>query len=259
MAAWTRDLVIAYAFLVGAVVGSFLNVVIHRLPRRLSVIRPRSACPVCGAAIRWYDNVPIVSWVVLRGRCRDCRARISLRYPLVELAAAAAGAGAMMRWGLTVSGIEVALFAWASLALGLIDLEHQLLPDVITYPCILLGLAGAWLGGLTPLPLALLGAAVGAALPALVIVVYKALRGVEGMGWGDVKYLAAIGAVAGVQGCLWILVLAAVLGALLGIGLVLAGRGSGQTALPFGTFLAAATLLWLYLPAAWQTFPLWAR
>ncbi len=258
MAAWTQGLIIAYAFLVGAAVGSFLNVVIHRVPRRRSVVRPRSACPDCGAAIRWYDNVPILSWIVLGGRCRDCRRRISVRYPLVELAAALAAAGALARWGVTVSGVEVALFAWASLALGLIDLEHQLLPDVITYPCVLLGLAAAWLGGLTPLRLALLGAVVGAVLPTLVIVLYKALRGVEGMGWGDVKYLAAIGAVAGVQGCLWILVLAAVLGALVGIGLVLSGRGSGQTALPFGTFLAAATLVWLYLPATWQTLPTWA-
>ncbi|HHQ48739.1 MAG TPA: prepilin peptidase [Acidobacteria bacterium] len=239
---------IAFAFAVGAVVGSFLNVVIHRVPRRLSIVRPGSHCPRCGAAIRWYDNVPIVSWLLLRARCRSCGAPISIRYPLVEAAAGLLAVATVVRWGLTLPGLEVILFAWTSLALGLIDLEHKLLPDVLTVPSILLGLALAFAGGIaTPLE-SVLGAAVGAGIPAFIIVAYKALRGIEGMGWGDVKYLAAIGAVTGIEGCLWILIAGAVLGALTGVGLILAGRGGGKTELPFGTFLAAATLLWLYAP-----------
>jgi leader peptidase (prepilin peptidase)/N-methyltransferase len=254
MAAWPQPFVIVYAFVVGAVVGSFLNVLIHRVPRRLSIVSPGSACPACKAAIRWYDNVPLVSWLVLRGRCRRCGQRISLRYPLVELAAAALAVLSVTRYGLGVAGIEAALFGWISLALGLIDLEHQILPDVMTYPSIVLGLAGALLGGLTSFPDAALGAVVGAAIPVLVIVLYKLVRGIEGMGWGDVKYLAAIGAVVGLQGCLWVLVIAAVLGALVGVALIAVGRGSGRTALPFGTFLALAVLVWLYLPSGWTAW-----
>jgi leader peptidase (prepilin peptidase)/N-methyltransferase len=242
---------IVYAFAVGAVVGSFLNVVIFRVPRRRSIVHPGSACPACGAAIRWYDNIPMVSWLILRARCRSCGEEISIRYPLVEAAAAVLAALAMSRHGLTLVGFEVAVFAWASLALGLIDLEHQILPDVITYPCILFGLACSAGEGLTTLADSVAGALAGAALPTLVIVIYRLLRGAEGMGWGDVKYLAAIGAVVGLRDCLWVLMVAATLGALTGLALITVGRGSGKTALPFGTFLAAAVIVWLYLPSEW--------
>lgn len=244
----TPSFLIAYAFLVGTVVGSFLNVVIHRVPRRQSIIRPRSRCPRCGAAIRWYDNIPILSWIFLRARCRDCGEPISFRYPLVEAAAGLLAVATLWRWGLSAAAFEAVLFAWISLALGLIDLDHKLLPDVLTLPAIILGLALSFAGGIATPTESILGAAVGAAIPAFIIVAYKALRGIEGMGWGDVKYLAAIGAVAGLEGCLWILIAGAVLGALTGVGLILTGRGGGKTELPFGTFLAAATLLWLYAP-----------
>ena len=248
METWPQPFVMLYAFAVGSVVGSFLNVVIHRVPRRLSIVRPSSACPACGTAIRAYDNIPLLSWVFLRARCRSCGARISIRYPMVEAAAGLLAALAVMRYGLSLAGFEVLVFAWASLALGLIDLEHQILPDVMTYPCILFGIGCSWLGGLTTLGDSLAGAAAGAALPALVIVLYKLLRGVEGMGWGDVKYLSAIGSVVGIRDCLWVLMIAAMLGATVGLGLIIFGRGSGKTALPFGSFLALAVILWLYAP-----------
>jgi len=251
MAWWPQPLVIVYVFAVGAVVGSFLNVLIWRVPRRMSIVRPGSHCPACSTPIRWFDNVPILSWLLLGGRCRSCRGRISVRYPLVEAAAGLVAVAALLRYGVTVAGLEAAVFAWTSLALGLIDLEHQLLPDVMTLPAIAFGLLCAALGGLTTLADAALGALVGALIPTLVIVLYKLVRGIEGMGWGDVKYLAAIGAVFGLHDCLWVLVLAAVLGALVGLALIVAGRGSGRTALPFGSFLALAALVWLYLPAGW--------
>jgi leader peptidase (prepilin peptidase)/N-methyltransferase len=248
---WPQPFLMLYAFAIGAVVGSFLNVVIHRVPRRMSIVKPRSGCPACGAPIAWYDNIPLVSWLVLRAKCRSCGARISVRYPLVEAAAGAIAALTLYRYGLTVAGFEVLIFAWVSLALALIDLEHQILPDVMTYPAILFGLVCSWLGGLTSLTNALVGAAVGAAIPTLVIVVYRLWRGIDGMGWGDVKYLAAIGAVVGLRDCLWVLMVAAVLGAVVGLVLIAIGRGSGKTALPFGTFLAMAVLLWFYLPSSW--------
>jgi leader peptidase (prepilin peptidase)/N-methyltransferase len=257
MLVWPEPLLTAYVFCVSTVVGSFLNVVIHRVPRRLSIVRPGSACPTCGGKIAWYDNIPILSWILLRARCRHCHEPISMRYPAVEAVAGVCGVLAVRLYGLNLTGLEVALFAWISIALALIDLDHQILPDVMTYPSILLGLGASWAGGLVPLWQAVIGALIGAALPTMVILLYKLLRGEEGMGWGDVKYLAAIGAVTGIDGCLWILVAAAIVGALFGVVLIALGRGSGKTALPFGSFLAAAALLWLYLPASWRSLPPW--
>jgi len=252
MASWTQPILILYAFVLGAVVGSFLNVVIYRVPRRLSIVRPRSACPSCAAPIGWYDNLPILSWFVLRGRCRHCRAAISIRYPLVEAAGGALAALGVALTGLTPVTVEIVVFAWLSLALALIDLEHQILPDVMTYPAIVFGLVFSFFGGFTTFGDSVAGALVGAALPTAVILLYRWLRGIDGMGWGDVKYLAAIGAVVGLHGCLMVLVMAAVLGALVGGVLIAMGRGSGKTALPFGTFLAVAVVLWLYLPVSWR-------
>lgn len=252
MDVFPQPLVMVYVFVLGTIVGSFLNVLIYRLPREVSIVlTPPSSCPACATPIRWYDNVPVISWLVLRGRCRACRAPISLRYPQVELAAGGLAALAFARWGLSLTGFEVVVFAWVSLALGLIDLDFQILPNTLTYPAIVFGLICSWLGGYTWWLDSAVGALVGALLPILVIVLYKLWRGVEGMGWGDVKYLAAIGSVVGLRGCVGVLVVASILGATVGLGLILSGRGSGKTALPFGTFLALAVILWLYAPSAW--------
>jgi leader peptidase (prepilin peptidase)/N-methyltransferase len=248
----THPLVIACVFVYGAICGSFLNVLIYRLPREVSVVRdPPSSCPSCGERIRWYDNVPLLSWLALGGRCRRCEAPISVRYPLVEAAAGVLAVLAWLRWGPSVAGFEALVFAWVSLVLALIDVEFQILPNVLTYPGILFGLACSLAGGLTWWLDSLVGAAVGALLPTLVIVIYKLWRGVEGMGWGDVKYLAAIGAVVGLRGVVGVLVLGASVGALVGIVLMVLGRGSAKTALPFGTFLAAAVIFWIYAPPSW--------
>jgi leader peptidase (prepilin peptidase)/N-methyltransferase len=257
MFAWPQPFVTLYVFVLGCIVGSFLNVVIYRLPRRRSVVLPSSSCPSCEAAIRWFDNIPILSWLLLLGRCRRCKAPIPIRYPAVEAAAGLMAALAFQRHGLSVSGVEMVVFSWVSLVLGLIDLEHQILPDVLTYPSIVFGLAASWFGGLTPWLSSVVGAAMGAALPIAVILLYRLLRGEEGMGWGDVKYLAAIGAVVGVHNCLWVLVVAAIVGALVGGILIALGRGSGKTALPFGTFLALAVVVWLYVPESWRLWSLW--
>jgi leader peptidase (prepilin peptidase)/N-methyltransferase len=244
--------IIFFVFACGAVVGSFLNVVIYRVPREISVVsKPPSTCPGCGTAIRWFDNIPLLSWLALLGRCRSCKGSISIRYPLVEAASGGLAVLTFLRWGFTPTGFEVLVFAWVSLALGLIDLDFQILPNSMTYPSILFGLLFSWFGGYTWWLDSLIGALVGAALPIAVIVIYKLWRGVEGMGWGDVKYLAAIGSVVGLRGCVGVLVVASILGALVGVGLILSGRGSGKTALPFGTFLALAVILWLYAPASW--------
>jgi leader peptidase (prepilin peptidase)/N-methyltransferase len=252
MDGFEQPFLMTYAFALGAVVGSFLNVLVYRLPREMSILRtPPSSCPTCSTPIRWHDNIPLYSWLMLRGKCRECRAPIGLRYPLVELVSGVLAVAALARWGLSVTTFEVAIFAWVSLALGLIDLDFQILPNVLTYPSIVFGLVFSWLGGYTWWLDSLIGALVGALLPTLVIVIYKLWRGIEGMGWGDVKYLAAIGSVVGLRGVVGVLVVASILGALVGLGLIAAGRGSGKTALPFGTFLALAVILWLYAPASW--------
>lgn len=249
------ELIAGWFFILGAVVGSFLNVVIYRVPLRRSIVRPGSACPSCGGAIRWYDNVPVLSWVVLRARCRDCGAHISVRYPLVEAAGGVLAAAAFLRYGLSITGVEVMIFSWICLALALIDYDHQILPDVMTYPVILFGFGVSFFGGLTWWMDSLAGLIMGAGLPISVIFIYKLIRGEEGMGWGDVKYLAGIGAVLGLAPCLWVLIVAAILGAVVGAGMMLLGRGTTKTALPFGTFLSVAVLLYFYLPVAWRLWP----
>lgn len=243
-----------FGALIGATVGSFLNVVIHRLPMGMSLIRPRSHCPHCHTPIRWYDNVPFLAWIFLLRRCRDCFSPISPRYPLVEALAMAVGIVGALRYGPNLVGLEVAVFLWVTIALGLIDLDHQILPDVMTYPTIAFGLLISWFGGLAPFAWSVAGALLGAAVPTAIIFAYRWLRGIEGMGWGDVKYLAAIGAVLGMGPVLWVLVVASFAGALFGWILMLLGRGTGKTALPFGTFLALAALLYLFLPEGWRVW-----
>jgi len=233
---------LAAAAAYGLVVGSFLNVVVHRLPREMSLVRPRSHCPACGAPVRWYDNVPVLSYLLLRGRCRACRSAISPRYPLVELATGALSVACAARFGVTLEGAAAAVLVLLLLPLAIIDLEHHLLPDALTLPGIALGLAFSTAGGLVPVRDALLGAALGAALPYLVIVAYRLVRGVEGMGLGDVKLLAMVGAFLGWQGVLLTLGLGSCVGAAVGLALIAAGRAGRSTELPFGTFLAAAAL-----------------
>ena len=237
---------VAVAAAYGLVAGSFLNVVIHRLPRGGSLLRPSSRCPKCGAPVRWFDNVPVLSYVMLCGHCRACRAPISPRYPAVELLGGALAVSALVRFGLTAAGVEAMLLLMLLIPLAFIDLEHHLLPDVLTLPGIAVGFAGSLVGGLAAPLDAVIGAGVGAAVPYAVIVTYRWLRGAEGMGLGDVKLLAMIGAFLGWRGVLLTLGLGATAGAALGVGLIALGKGRRDTELPLGTFLAGAAALVLF-------------
>lgn len=230
----------ALLFVFGLMVGSFLNVVIHRWPRGESVVSPGSRCGACGTPIRWYDNVPVVSYLALGARCRACAAPIGVRYVVVELVTGALFALAAIE--LTPGPLLAVrvLFTAALVALFAIDLEHQLLPDVITLPGIALGLVAAW--WLPPGPLSsAAGAALGAGVLWGIRWFWLRLRGEEGMGLGDVKMLAMVGAVLGWPHVWLTLLLASVVGAVVGIALSVSG-GSWKTRLPFGTFLAAAAL-----------------
>jgi leader peptidase (prepilin peptidase)/N-methyltransferase len=244
-----------YAFAIGAIVGSFLNVVIHRYPREESVVFPGSHCPQCDAAIRWYDNIPVLSFAVLRGRCRACGAAIAWRYPLVELANALFYLAVYLRTGPTVAFVIVAAIISMTIALIYIDADIQMLPDVIDVPGIAIGIgAGALgLGILHPsLMLAdslidsLFGALLGAAIPLAIIGAYWLLRHVEGMGLGDVKLLAMFGAVVGWRAVPAVLMLGAVSGTIIAIPAALKSDRGMQLPIPFGVFLGFGFLLVLF-------------
>jgi leader peptidase (prepilin peptidase)/N-methyltransferase len=244
-----------YAFALGAIVGSFLNVVIYRYPREESIVFPGSHCPSCGAAIRWFDNIPIISFLVLRARCRACGAPISWRYPLVELANALFYLALFLNTGPTPGFILIAATISLTIALIFIDADIQILPDVIDLPGIAIGMAIGALGlGAVYSTLilsvslvdALLGAIFGAVILVAIIGAYWLVRRAEGMGQGDVKMLAMIGAVLGWRSIPAVLLLASISGAVIGVPLALrSGRGM-QLALPFGVFLGLSFLAVLF-------------
>jgi leader peptidase (prepilin peptidase) / N-methyltransferase len=225
----------------GLLIGSFLNAVIHRVPRKQSIVSPGSQCPSCGYALRWYDNIPVVSYVMLGARCRKCRQPISIRYPIVELITAAVFVAHYFVFGWTLLLAVRLLFAASLVALFAIDLEHKLLPDVITLPGIVVGiLASVFLPpGVME---ALIGMLIGGGVLWLIGEAYFRYSGEEGMGGGDVKMLAMIGAFLGWKLVLVTLVLSSVLGSVLGLTIIAIKRGNMKYALPFGTFLALGAL-----------------
>ena len=255
--------------LLGLLVGSFLNVVIHRLPRMMelrwaaecaelqgaannpgehkapaetfNLMVPRSRCPHCGHPIRWFENIPVLSYLALKGRCTDCSAPISVRYPLIELLSAALFAWCGWRWGLTWTGLAWSGFAAAVLALAVIDWDTTLLPDDITLPLLWAGLSAAALGLVaTTLPDALWGAVGGYLSLWLVYWAFKLATGKEGMGYGDFKLFAALGAWFGWQALIPIILMASVIGAAVGIGLKVFSQLREGGYVPFGPFLALA-------------------
>jgi leader peptidase (prepilin peptidase) / N-methyltransferase len=245
---------VAAGALFGALLGSFVNVVIHRLPREMSLVRPRSHCPGCGAPIAFYDNIPLVSYFVLGGRCRRCRAPIAARYPLVEALGAGLVGGVVWLAASPGMALAWAAFALALLAVLFIDYDFQIIPDVITLPGIALGLVAAVWG---PLPVkdALIGLAVGGGGLLLVAEGYRRIARREGLGLGDVKLMAMVGAFLGWHGALATLVLGSFAGSLVGVALIASRRGTRLTALPFGSFLAPAAWAALFFgPWLWRAY-----
>jgi leader peptidase (prepilin peptidase)/N-methyltransferase len=232
---------LAWALVFGAIIGSFLNVVIYRLPIGQSLVSPPSRCPKCGYSLKWYDNVPIAGWIMLGGRCRKCRAPVSIQYPLVELITAVLFA--LVIW-LTPPGplmISRLLLVCILIVLFGIDLEHQILPNSITLPGIA---AGVLLSLIAPPGLrdSLLGVLLGGGVLYAIAGAYYLWRREEGMGMGDVKMLAMIGAFLGWKAVLVTLVLSSFSGAIIGMALIAVQRGGMKLALPFGTFLSLGAL-----------------
>ena len=233
---------IAILVLLGLAVGSFLNVCIHRLPRGQSLNSPPSRCPSCEYRLRWVDNIPVLSYTLLGGRCRKCRTRISIRYPLVELITMALFVlhGVVFGWSALL--LPRLVFACAMVVLFAIDLEHQLLPNVITLPGIVVGLIAS-----TVLPPgiveALIGVVIGGGVLWLIGEAYYRYSGHEGMGGGDVKMLAMIGAFLGWKLVLVTLVFSSVAGSVIGLLVIAFRKGGMKYALPYGTFLALGALV----------------
>ena len=235
-------LVVPVFALAGLMIGSFLNVCIYRLPRRESIVWPASHCTSCNRPLAWFENVPVIGWLALRGRCRTCGAPISAIYPLVELTTGVVFAGGALVYGLSPLLFVRLAFASALIVLFVIDLQHRILPNVITLPGIAAGFAASlflppgWLSSL-------IGIVAGGGILFAIAEAYYRLRGIEGLGMGDVKMLAMIGAVLGWPLMLLTLVFASFAGSLVGVGLMASGRGGMQAALPFGTFLALGALV----------------
>ena len=229
-------------FGLGLLVGSFLNVCIYRLPRRESIAWPGSHCPACTRPLAWYENVPVIAWLLLRGRCRTCGAGISMVYPLVELTTGLVFAGGVVLYLLTPLLAVRLLFACAMIVLFMIDLRHRILPNVITLPGIAAGLVFSVF--LPPgWQAAVIGAVAGGGALFVIAEVYYRIRKVDGLGMGDVKMLAMIGAFLGWQLTLVTLMLASFWGSIVGVSLIAAGRRDMQAALPFGTFLAVGAIV----------------
>ena len=225
----------------GACFGSFSNVLIYRLPRNLSVVGPRSFCPGCRRQVAWYDNIPVLSWLVLRGRCRHCGATISVRYLLMELIGAACALVGLSFYGWTAAGLAAAVYLLLLVNIAVIDWQHMIIPHTLTVTGMVTGLVFAFFRP-PELPTALLGLALGAGVILAVSWGYRVLRGVVGMGGGDVMLMGMVGAYQGPWAVLAVLFGGALLGTVYALA---AGRGrvAGAAKLPFGTFLAAAAVV----------------
>lgn len=246
-----HPLVLTELFLFGLLVGSFLNVCIVRLPHRESIVRPRSHCRKCRRMIPWYDNIPLVSYLALRGRCRSCHAPIPLQYPLVEALTGVMMVATYLKFGLSLPfGLYFFLLVAPLIVITLIDLEHRIIPNVISLPGIGAGLVTVLLIGKEVVAMrltqSLMGIVAGGGSLFLVSWVYEKLRHREGIGMGDVKLAAMFGAFFGAQGVLVILLLASFFGSVVGIFLMLFFRKGLKTAVPFGPFLAGGALIYLF-------------
>ncbi len=238
---------LVFSFVFGSVLGSFLNVCIYRIPLGKSIVHPPSSCPHCGARIRPYDNIPIVSYLLLTGRCRSCRAGISIRYPVVELTTGLLGAALFLRYGLSLQFVALLAFCSSLLVVAFIDIDHKIIPDIISLPGIGVGFG---LSVLPMTPLSVLDSGIGILLGGGILYVvgllYRWIRGQEGMGGGDIKLLAMIGAWMGWKSLPLVILISSFAGTLIGGGCLLLARRNLREAIPFGPFLVLGALLCLF-------------
>ena len=267
---------VTFSVIFGLLVGSFLNVVIHRLPKMMerewhanclelqgkeapeqakyTIVTPRSACPKCGHNITALENIPVISYLMLGGKCKGCKTGISLRYPLIEALTGALIGLVAAKYGYIITSLFAFIFVFALVTLTFIDFDTQLLPDDITLPLLWLGLLFNLNGGFTDLKSAVIGAILGYLILWSVYWAFKLVTGKEGMGYGDFKLLAAIGAWFGWQMLPAVILLSSVVGAVIGIGLIVFKGKGGGTAIPFGPFLALGGIAALFFGAQLMQF-----
>jgi leader peptidase (prepilin peptidase)/N-methyltransferase len=248
------------SFILGAIIGSFLNVCIFRIPREKSIVRPGSSCPGCGTPIRFYDNIPLISYLVLRGKCRKCGEPISIRYPAVELLTALLFAGLVALFGLSLDAAAALILACLLIVISFIDLEFQIIPDIFSLGGLLLGMILSFVrtppffgqeilvpfGSLPAILQSLLGVLLGGGILYAIARLYEVVRKAEGMGGGDIKLLAMIGAFCGITGVIFSLVAGSIIGALVGLPLMLIKGQGTKYAVPFGPFLSLGALLYVF-------------
>jgi len=258
------------SFIFGSIIGSFLNVCIYRLPREESIAYPRSHCTSCDQSISFYNNIPILSYLFLNGKCSNCKSKISPRYPIVEILTGLLFLATVWSFGLTTQTLFYLIFLSSIVAITFIDLEHMIIPNVITYPGIIVGilynaLKTDWDNSsesiskfsfgiqdffslLNELPIlnSLFGVILGGGILLVIAYSYEIIKKRQGMGMGDVKLLAMIGAFFGWEGVLFVIFLGSILGSVIGISIIIAKRGDLKYALPFGPFLSIAAVIYIF-------------
>jgi leader peptidase (prepilin peptidase)/N-methyltransferase len=240
-------LVSIFAFIFGAVIGSFLNVVILRLPSdNSSIAHPASHCPQCSTTLRWFDNIPLLSYAFLLGRCRYCKASILLQYPIVELLMALLSLAVYIRFDLTITAAGYLLFCAALLAIIWIDIYHQIIPDTISLPGIVLGFCFSLITPVLTWQDSLIGLVAGGGSLYLIALFYLLARKQDGMGGGDIKLLGMIGAFLGWQSLLFVVFFSSLTGAIVGIVCIIRQGSDTATRIPFGPFLSMAALVFLF-------------
>lgn len=236
-----------FIFLFGACVGSFLNVCIYRIPENKSIVFPGSSCPECENAIPFYDNIPIISYLFLRGRCRFCKTRISIRYPLIEALTAILGLALFLKFNLTLPFCFWFVFISALIIISFIDIDHQIIPDVISLPGIVLFASSFYFLPEMTLKNTLLGIFAGGGILYSVAWIYYKLKKQEGMGGGDIKLLAMIGAATGIKGVVFTIFTGSLLGTFIGILIMLYTRvADSKLKIPFGPFLSLGAVLYIF-------------
>jgi len=234
------------AFIFGSIVGSFLNVAIIRLPKGESILFPPSHCPGCGKPIKFYDNVPILSYILLRGKCRNCQAKISLQYPLVEFLAGTLSLAIFFKFPIFPFYIIYFVLIAALIVVSFIDLEHRIIPDLITLPGIPVGFAASFFLPEITYPDSLAGIFLGGGTLYLIALTYHILTKKEGMGGGDIKLLAMLGGFIGIKGVLFTIFFGSLLGTLVGVVMIFFGKKGRFYAIPFGPFLSTASVIYLF-------------
>lgn len=235
-----------FAFIFGAVVGSFLNVCILRIPAKESIVTPLSRCPHCHHPIRFFDNIPIISFAILRAKCRDCGEKISWRYPLVELVTGLLTLLLFIKFGLTLNFMVFFIFTAVLIVISFIDFDHQIIPDILSIPGIPIFFLSAVFIVKIPWHEALIGLLIGGGMLFLIAFVYEMITKREGMGGGDIKLLAMIGAFLGWKSLIFVLLFSSFTGALIGLIVMAVKKKDTKYAVPFGPFLSIAAVVYIF-------------